>query len=364
MPILERLSARNFRIIRELDLDFAAGLNVVEGRNGSGKTSLLEMIYLLGTGKSFRTSRAADYISANEQRTLITGSVRESPDSRPSMLGIEKSSQDTLCRIDGQTVTAASELARHFSVVSLDAQAFRIMDDGPAIRRSLIDRALFHVEPNYLEIYKRFHRALRSRNELLKQGATLAEGEYWNEQLAEQALALDLARKHCVAGFNAWVNGAPSAAQWGQVSFEYRQGWRADGDLRQLLAEAWPRDVESRTTQSGPHRAELKILLDGRPAANVVSRGQGKLLICALVAAQVSFIAHGTGRRPALLVDDIGSELDRDSCAAALSLLLSDAGQAFVTTIEAAPLLAALPIAHEAWFHVERGTIAPARPAS
>jgi hypothetical protein len=88
MPVLERLSARNFRIIRSLDLDFAAGLNVVEGRNGSGKTSLLEMIYLLGTGKSFRTSRAADYISTNEQRTLITGTVRVSPDERPSMLGI------------------------------------------------------------------------------------------------------------------------------------------------------------------------------------------------------------------------------------------------------------------------------------
>lgn len=364
MPVLEHLTAKNFRIIRELDLGLAAGINVIQGRNGSGKTSLLEMIYLLGTGKSFRTSRAADYISANEQFTLVTGSVRESSTSRPSMLGIEKSNKDTLCRIDGQTVTAASELARHFSVVSLDAQAFRIMDDGPAIRRSLIDRALFHVEPTYLDIYKRFHRALRSRTELLKQGASLAEGEYWNEQLAEHAQTLDAARKHCVDRFNAWVNAAPSAGQWGKVSFEYRQGWRAETDLRQLLADGWPRDVEAGTTQSGPHRAELKILLDGRPAGNVVSRGQGKLLICALVAAQASFIAHGTGRRPALLIDDITAELDRDSCMAALSLLLSDAGQAFVTTIEGAPLMAALPEAPEAWFHVERGTIAPAVPAS
>lgn len=360
MPILERLSARHFRIFRELDVGFTAGVNVFEGRNGSGKTSLLEMIYLLGTGKSFRTARAADYITSQEHSTVVTGTVRESDESRASVLGIEKSSSDTLCRIDGQTVHAASELARHFLVLVLDAQAFRIMEDGPSIRRSLIDRALFHVEPGYLELYKKFHRALRSRNELLKRQARLDEGEFWNEQLTEHALALDAARRDCVSRFNAWVDQADSAAQWGKVGFEYRQGWRAEADLRQLLREHWSRDCETGTTQSGPHRAELRIQLDGRPAANVVSRGQGKLLICALIAAQASFIAEGAGRWPALLIDDIGSELDRDSCSAALSLLLSNGrSQAFVTTIEGTPLRAALPAGHDTWFHVERGQVTP-----
>lgn len=364
MPILERLTARHFRIVRELDIGLAAGVNVFEGRNGSGKTSLLEMIYLLGTGKSFRTARAADFITTQEQRALVTGTVRETDELRPRVLGIEKSANDTLCRIDGQTVNAASELARHFSVVVLDAQALRIMEDGPAIRRSLIDRALFHVEPSYLERYKKFHRALRNRNELLKRHAALDEGQYWNEQLAQHALGLDAARRDCVTRFNLWVDRAPSAAQWGQVRFEYRQGWRADTDLRQLLSDTWRRDCETGTTHSGPHRAELRILLDGRPAANVVSRGQGKLLICALIAAQASFIAEGAGRWPALLIDDIASELDRDSCAAALSLLLSNQSQAFVTTIEGMPLRAALPAGYDAWFHVEHGKVMPAVSAS
>lgn len=361
MATLERLTARHFRIIRTLDLGLGAGVNVFSGRNGSGKTSLLEIIYLLGTGKSFRTSRAADFITTQEQRALVTGLVRESPEALPNLLGIEKSANDTLCRIDGQTVTAASELARHFSVVVLDAQAFRIMEDGPAIRRSLIDRALFHVEPDYLDLYKKFHRALRSRNELLKRQACRAEGEYWNERFAEYALALDAARRACVVRFNEWVDAAPSASQWGQVRFDYRQGWRAEGDLLQILTDAWPKDCETGTTHSGPHRAELRILLDGRPAANVVSRGQGKLLICALIAAQASFIAEGAGRWPALLIDDIASELDRDSCAAALSLLLSNKSQAFVTTIEEGPLRAALPDGCDQWFHVEHGLVTPAR---
>ena len=359
MPTLERLTARHFRIVRELDIGLAAGVNVFEGRNGGGKTSLLEMIYLLGTGKSFRTSRAADYITTGEQRTLVTGRVQDDSRSQVSLLGIEKSTTDTLCRVDGQTVTAASELARHFSVVALDAQAFRILDDGPAIRRSLIDRALFHVEPNYLDLYKRFHRALRNRNELLKRQAPIGEAEYWNEQFTQYALALDEARRCCVLRFNAWIEVAKDACQWGQIRFEYRQGWRADADLRRLLDEGWRRDCETGTTHSGPHRAELRILLNGKPAANVVSRGQGKLLICALIAAQASFIAEGAGRWPALLIDDIASELDRDSCAAALSLLLSNKSQAFVTTIEGAPLRAALPGDHGAWFHVERGQVAP-----
>ena len=93
-----------------------------------------------------------------------------------------------------------------------------------------------------------------------------------------------------------------------------------------------------------------------RPLAD----GQGKLLVCALIAAQASCIADGTGRQPALLIDDISSELDRYSCKAALSLLLSGNGQAFVTTIEAAPLLQSLPTPHQAWFHVERGQVVPA----
>lgn len=359
MPILERLTARHFRIFRELDVGFGAGVNVLEGRNGSGKTSLLEMIYLLGTGKSFRTSRAADYIARPENSTLVSGRVRQDVDAISSVLGIEKSASDTLCRIDGQTVHAASELARHFLVVVLDAQAFKIMDDGPAIRRSLIDRALFHVEQSYLDLHRKYHRALRSRNELLKRRARPTEGDFWNEQLAVHGMALDLARRECVARFNAWVDGAPEAGQWGKVSFEYRQGWRAEADLLALLREQWGRDCEVGTTQSGPHRAELRILLDGRPAASVVSRGQGKLLICALIAAQASFIREGAGRSPTLLIDDIGSELDRDSCAAALSLLLSNRGQAFVTTIEGKSLRDALPTAPDEWFHVERGVIRP-----
>jgi len=360
MPVLERLTASNFRILKTLDLSFGAGLNVIEGANGSGKTSLLEAIYLLGTGKSFRTARPADYIREQETKTLVTGIVRTEGQGQSSVLGIEKSAHDTLCRIDGQTVNAASELARHFSVVALDAQAFRILDDGPAIRRALIDRALFHVEHNYLEVYKRFHRALKHRNELLKLRASAGQGEYWNQELARHAQELHFARKSCVERFNVWIQHAPYASRWGKLSFDYRAGWRTERDLAELLGECWLRDIEARTTTHGPHRAELKILLDGRPAANVVSRGQGKLLVCALVAAQTSFIADGTGMQPALLIDDISSELDRDSCKAALSLLLSGNGQSFVTTIEAAPLLQSLPTTHQAWFHVEQGQVVPA----
>lgn len=359
MSILERLTARHFRSFHELDVCLAPGLNVFEGRNGSGKTSLLEMIHLLGTGKSFRTARATDYITTLAQRTIISGTVQEDDGSRTATLGIEKSATSTLCRIDGHTVNAASELARHYSVVTLDAQAFRILEDGPSIRRSLLDRALFHVEPDYLDEYKAFTRALQHRNQLLKRQARVDEAEFWNEQLMHHALALDAARRACVARFNEWVRAAPSASKWGRVTFEYRQGWRADAELGKLLRDGWRRDCEIGTTQSGPHRAELRILLDGRPAAAVVSRGQGKLLVCALIAAQASFIADGTGQWPALLIDDLESELDRDSCAAALSLLLSNPSQAFVTSIEGLPLRAALPVPPRAWFHVERGQLTP-----
>lgn len=359
MAILERLSARHFRIFSDLDLSLPAGVTVFEGRNGSGKTSLLEMIYLLGTGKSFRTARASDYISTDRRCTIVSGRVRDGAGAGTHMLGIEKSAAETLCRIDGLTVHAASELARHFSVVVLDAQAFKIMEDGPSIRRALLDRALFHVEPGYLELYKAFKRALRHRNELLRRHTPVEEVEFWDERFVRHALALDAARRSCVTRFNAWVDQAPSAAQWGRVSFEYRQGWRADTELLELLRSHWSRDCETGTTQAGPHRAELRILLDGRPAAQVVSRGQGKLLICALIAAQAAFIAEGSGRWPALLIDDIGAELDRESCAAALSLLLSDGSQAFVTAIEGSALRAALPTCPNAWFHVERGKLTP-----
>jgi DNA replication and repair protein RecF len=360
MPLLEQLSVRNFRILREVDVTFAGGVNVVCGANGSGKTSLLEAIYLLGTGKSFRSPKPADYIAREARSTVVSGRVLGGRSAGASMLGIEKAAHATLCRIDGLTVAAASELARHFSVVALDAQAFRVLDDGPAIRRALIDRALFHVEPSYFETYKLFHRALRHRNELLKQQAPLRDAEYWNHQLSVHASLLDDARRRCVDQFNAWVAADKDASRWGSLSFDYRAGWRRDTDLEQLLADAWPRDLEARTTSLGPHRAELRILLDGRVAASAVSRGQGKLLICALTAAQANFISAGTGIRPTLLIDDISSELDRDSCKAALSLLLGGGGQAFITAIESTALEQRLPSAPEGWFHVERGTLTAA----
>lgn len=355
--LLESIRIQNVRRIAAAEFQPDSGINVISGPNGSGKTSLLEAIHLLGTTRSFRTHRAEDVISHGAKYLLVSGSVRTADTMSRHRLGIEKGRSATRIRIDGAAAKSASSLATLLPMLVVNAEAFALLDGSPVSRRALLDRTLFHVERDYLDKFKRFHRALKQRNELLRRRSPAAGTQFWNHELGAHAEAIDSARAACIAGLNAWLETLPINELLGAVNLDYRRGWKADASLADLLERNWERDRAIGSTSIGVHRAEIRVLVNGRSAAHSVSRGQGKLLIAALMTAHASYIDERSGAPPALLVDDVAAELDNTLRHTAVRMLLGTKAQIFFTAIEVDALSAALADRTSAAFHVEQGVV-------
>lgn len=355
MPFLRALRVQDFRNIRRAEFRFQAQVSVIEGVNGSGKTSLLEAIHVLATGRTFTGGVAADFISRGVENTILSGEVET--DGSSVRLGVEKTRSATVCRADGAAVRSASLLLAYLPVLSLDAHLYQMVSNSPAYRRSLLDRTLFHVEQDYLELFKKFHRAMQHRNELLRNGQSAQMMGYWNEEFAHLGAAMDEKRQACVDGLNERLTAMEpwSGAGRGSLRLEYRSGWRSGTSLIEALAESAARESEWKTTVVGPHRAELRITVDGMAARQKVSRGQAKRIACLLVAAQLGLLDQKAQVNPILLIDDLSAELDRAAQEVVLATLLTGKRQAFITTIDYAQLPQAHYLTHAQRFHVEHG---------
>jgi DNA replication and repair protein RecF len=355
---LTNLAVHHVRRIVNAQLHAVGTSNVVCGANGSGKTSLLESIHYLATARSFRTSRAREVITRGSDSLVVTG-VLVDGSGREYRIGVEKTNSSTRLKLNGENLTVASAVARLMPVLTFNTESHLLLDGGPSNRRALIDRLLFHVEPRYLDVLKTYHRALKQRNSLLRRRAPIQQTVAFEHQLSEAACELDTWRKACVEKVNEFLDDSPLCRGIGELTLEYRRGWSEGETLLQSLEDSRPRDYDSGNTSSGPHRAELRIRIDGNTAKSIVSRGQGKLIISAIISAQAHYLGQFAAEKPILLIDDLASELDRDARQRAVDSLLATKAQCFFTAIEATDLPPEL-IGASRLFHVEHGVLSAA----
>jgi DNA replication and repair protein RecF len=348
---LGQLEVRNIRVLAELECTPGPGLNVFVGPNGSGKTSLLEAIHLLGSGRSFRTHRLGELIRRGTSWLRARGELH-SDDGAARAVGVEKGPEGLRIRVAGEAVRSASDLARQLPVAVITPDSQRLLTDGAELRRQLMDWALFHVEPAYLGALQRYRRALRQRNAALREGALALSA--WDQELAEAGEHLHGLRDRFLGGVlpfyaEALENLVPMA-----VDIGYRAGWDTAVGLRAALEAALGTDRMRGFTGVGPHRADLRFRVEGAPASQVLSRGEGKLFVVGLVLAQGRFLYDRQGRRPLVLVDDLASELDEDSRGRFFAQLQALGAQSFVTTVSRNLVETAAPEGLQV-FHVERG---------
>ena len=355
MAFLRELRIRNFRNLGSVELKFTSQVNVIEGQNGSGKTSLLDAIHLLATGKPFSGGTPADFVSRGATETVVNGEV--DCDGVVVRLGVEKSRLGTACRANGASVRSASSLMAYLPVISLDAQLYQLVSNSPAYRRSLIDRTLFHVEPDYLDLFKKFHRSMQHRNEAIRQRSSGSALEFWDEEFCSLGLAVDRRRQAGVAALNSFLSSMEpwAGAGAGTLRLEYRSGWRAGLSLREALSEGAEREKQWNMTLVGPQRAELRVTVDGVGAKQRVSRGQAKRIACLLVAAQLAYLEETSQVEPVLLVDDLSAELDQQAQRVVLETLLNGRRQTFVTAIDYEVLAKGKYLDNAQRFHVEHG---------
>ncbi|MDZ7734981.1 MAG: DNA replication/repair protein RecF [Gammaproteobacteria bacterium] len=348
---LSSLRVYQLRNLEDITLTPVAGLNVITGPNASGKTALLEAIYLLARGRSFRTHRIRELIRHNQDRLQVTARIRE-PSGREAPVGLERDRRQTRLRYDGASVRNLSEHARRLPLVLITPDSHMLINGSPVQRRRWLDWAMFHVEPAYLACWQDCFHALRQRNTLLRRSGPADQLASWEQALAEYSTRLDALREGFVQKLSFIFEGLIGDLLASEGGVRYQPGHDAAMDYGSQLAAARNRDRERGFTQAGPHRSDLFFEYRAMEARAILSRGQAKLYIAGLMLAFARMLVTD-GLSPLILVDDLPAELDENARHRFMTALAAVGGQAFVTAIE--PDMPADGWSAVCRFHVEQG---------
>jgi len=358
---LTRVRLDQFRVFEQAEWRPGPGFNLVLGDNGAGKTSLLEAVHLLGHGRSFR-GRVRDGLVRHGSPALEVYAEWSDGAQRAHRAGIRHSGSSWEARLDGESVATLAELCAALAVVSFDPGSHELISGGAEHRRRFLDWALFHVEPGFLDTWRRFARSLRQRNALLKTRPPGGQLDAWDDELAEAGERLNALREQQVAHWQPMLFDelASSLPELGPPRLVFIPGWRRhERSLRASLEAGRERDLALGYTASGPHRADWRVDFEGLPGRDGLSRGQTKLLALAATLSQAAQFAGRRGEWPVIALDDLGSELDREHQARVLSRLAATDAQLLLTGTDAPAGLAVAGIA-PMMFHVERGRLDPA----
>lgn len=346
--MLKSLSIENFRCIPSATLELHSRGTGIVGPNGAGKTSLLEAVYFLAHGRSFRTSQRAKLVGPVAPFVRVVGALSE--EGRTVTAGVEYSQSRTEARLGGANVSSMSAIAERLPVQIIDPGVHRLVEEGSARRRQLLDWGVFHVEHGFLGPWRRYQRALKQRNAALR--VSPGQARAWDHELDTCAREIHELRRRYVTEL------APAFAQLATelvgrpCELGYQPGWDHERTLLSALDETWLRDQRVKTTTVGAHRADLIFRVDGEVARDRISRGQQKLIASSLVLAQLILAAPRIPHRPCLLLDDPAAELDVDSLGKILAVIERIPAQLIVTSLSPAGLRG---IEIGAMFHVEQG---------
>jgi DNA replication and repair protein RecF len=364
---IHRIKVSQFRNLNSVDLHLSPDVNFIFGVNGSGKTSLLEAVSTLASGRSFRTHKFKSLIAHHAQVSYLYCEYRQL--GSEFKLGMERHlNGDSIFKLDGGLVNSASQLAEALPCHVINSESFRLIEAGPLERRHFLDWLVFHVKPSFKRHWSQYNQCLKQRNALLRSDKiTPFDVSVWDKPLAELGVLLTDDRQEVIQLWTSRLTQIISdlgILKDHQLSIEFYPGWNATLSLDEVLREKLNRDMALGHTGAGPHRADIKILLDARPADEVLSRGQLKTLVTALYLAQFKVFCQFMSKDGLLLVDDLPAELDAGN----LAILCKGLGdlpriQVFITGID-------LRAVHETWsqqsplaskavkmFHVKQGQI-------
>jgi len=399
--MIERLQISHLRNLTQISLEPAA-CNIIIGANGSGKTSLLEAIFLLSRGKSFRHHQPNRYIQHHQNNTTVHAKLNDS-----RTLAVQKQADaTTILRLNQTTVYNQSILTEQLPTLLIDPSTMDMLEQGSASRRQLLDWLVFHMKQGFHPQWMAYQRLLKQRNSLLKSTrhltqVQLTELKSWDKGLSNHAALIHHYREQVFTEWQPYfaksiVQLLPSYAE--QLSLSYNAGYDTSVALDMQLNERLEQDLQLGYTRIGNHRADIHVhwrsdesisdqTTDAKTAAsvhsiqtklptlkeqaaNVLSRGEKKLLITALRLSQLPLLLNDKERSdslngnlssratPVVLLDDITAELDDRAIEILLSTLARLPCQVFMTSLTDD----ILPLVNKLWskpnvFHVKQGEI-------
>jgi len=347
---LAELRIENLRCIEGAALEFSPELNLIAGENGAGKTTVLEAIFLLGRGRSFRTRSTERLIRHAQPKLTVFGRTDDSP---PKRAGVEVATDGgTRARIDGENATSLLELSGVLPVQAIDPEIHKLVDQGPERRRRWLDWFVFHVEPTFGAYWARYNRALKQRNAALRSGG--GEISAWDSELIQNGVAITEARQRALERLVPCLHQTFERFGGLDVSVGFTTGWLAGTSLQDALRTHASRDRERGTTTAGPHRADVTLRRSHRVARETLSRGQQKLTAVAMIVSQLRLLQDELNLRAVLLLDDPAAELDDKNLQRLFDELSMLRCQMIATSLTQETALFQAP---KATFHVEQGVV-------
>jgi DNA replication and repair protein RecF len=331
---LSKLDVYNVRNIERATLTPSPHINFVVGANGSGKTSLLEAVYILGRARSFRSSQAGQVIRFSQNDATVSG--RTAADGLPPQsVGVRLGKREREIVIEGRKLQSSAELITTLPVLLIQPASSALLENAPKFRRQFLDWGAFHTEPGYLDHWRGYARALNQRNALLRQGFSRQAEQPWNHEVARYGTIVAEARERYVEKLTPFFLEACQHFL-GAHQFELRiaAGWDRKQELLQVLNNDTELDRKHGYTHSGAHKGDFAVAANGRPAKAYLSRGQMKLLVFALLLSQAHLLEEAMGRKGCVLIDDLASELDADNRRKLLGYLAKRTAQFFITATD------------------------------
>jgi len=355
---LVRLAIHNLRLYKKAEIRPNRHLNVVYGDNASGKTSLLEAIHLLATGRSFRSSQITHLIRHNTQELAISGDVGDHEQNNVDRLSIHVDAGGRRQSINSEKGSRLSDLAQRLPLLVISPDSHFQFHQKSRHRRAVMDWTLFHVEQDFSSLWVRYQRAIQQRNAALKDENLWKVRFSWDPEIAEIGDKIQAMRTAELERLSTEFSVIANELLENEELFQLKlvAGWDVDSGLLESLISNRRRDEERGLTVDGPHRNDISLLISGSPVEEEASHGQNKLLLIALRLAQIQRLMSQTGKHCTLLIDDLPAELDqahREKLSRYLSKLPV---QVFVTATDPSGIDTA-PWASFDRFHVEHGAV-------
>jgi DNA replication and repair protein RecF len=353
---LTRLTISGVRCLQQVEMAPCAGVNWLLGGNGAGKTSVLEALYLLAAGKSFRFGGFDALIARGSRQLQVYAEIER--DGTVDRVGFERSRSGWRALRNGDRVNDLAELATLVPVICFSPESHGLIAGGSEVRRRFFDWIVFHVEPEFRDAYRRYARLLAQRNALLKQSPDAGVLSTWTLQLAQAGEALAALRDRVFPEFALAMQSALQQllGEMGVNHVSYRRGWREGMSLLDRLQSVESRERVLGYTLAGPHRGDWSVEFDGHEVREHGSRGQQKLVALASVMVAARLYRNRRGHPPVVALDDLASELDVEHQKRALIECSALGAQLWVSGTHR-------PSAFDDWpgevrmFHVEHGQV-------
>ena len=296
-----KLVTQNFRNLKGTAINFHPRLNFILGENGSGKSSLLEAIFYLGHGKSFRTTKVNSIVSHQTEKFVV--SIKND---NSHQIGVSRDAltSETNIKIDGQRKNRLSDLAKSIAVQIVTPESFKLFFGGPKERRRFIDLGVFHVEHDFSEKWRDFSKVLKQRNACLRSKLDISMLNYWSDSFCAHSLVIAQSRSRYIDKLSSeliyWLNKLlPNISS--EIAIQYSQGWHQKKHLNNVLAGNRERELTIGHTIFGAHKFDIKFLIDKKPLDMCLSRGQQKLFLLALTFAQSKLIERVNQVKPKII---------------------------------------------------------------